>query len=831
MVYRCAHCNAVFAKFIRYSKHLRQFHEYTPGFHVICKIDGCMDVFTTVRYFVNHVNKKHKQTVAGYHDRVLNAEITAVECDADASPTDMNESIETVEPAGDDIIDRPSLAKIVNNFELQVARCVLKLRERHILPAIVQQDIVDEMQLLVTQTHDTYRSLFTTFCREQNLNSDSTTSGMSQFLNCDTSVFSNAFTGIANDYKLNKYISDNFVNIKPTEILFSKRLAGKPVKFSYISIGSVLELMLANDDIRDLILSCNNVVPSSDRLSSFLDGSIYREHSLFSEYPSAIRLHFYLDEFEVCNPLGSKRGKHKVLAVYYFVGNLESKYWSEMKFIHLCILVRYRSLRECDPQYVELLKPLIEELNMLASVGVNVKAYGVTYNFRAGLATISGDNLSAHSLAGFQCHFNSGRICRFCMASYDEIGVSFREDNYVIRNKEVHAYHLEALRASEANGPVYGVISKCPLLDLNYFDVSSVFAPDIMHDLLECVIPNVMLKIIQKTVRDKTVTLDMLNTRLRELSRGINDCPNAFTPRILTSTGSIVGSASQKWQLFLMFPRLIGTYIEKDDASWEVYLILHDVTDYVFAPVINRSSLSYLEGLVIEFLTAYTSVFCLSSLQPKFHYMIHYPRLISMYGPLRHLWCMRFESKHQYFKSVISSLGNYINVTSTMACRHQMRQCWEFTSPDILQCNPLSLAKTRIMPISHLPSDLRSVIATRLRTDIAENELINTTSKLLKDHVTYSVDSCLICSVVEQEEIPVYFQVKQIVLFRDTWLLCGRLCFCDRFYRHLHAFSVNIDDGWFVIYPGEEVDYNTHDFFVLNGCSFVSSKYNVPADV
>ena len=78
---------------------------------------------------------------------------------------------------------------------------------------------------------------------------------------------------------------------------------------------------------------------------------------------------------------------------------------------------------------------------------------------------------------------------------------------------------------------------------------------------------------------------------------------------------------------------------------------------------------------IFEFLTRYATVFGASSLTPKFHYMIHYPRLIGMYGPLRHLWCVRFESKHQYFKSVNSSLGNYINVTATMAFRHQMRQC------------------------------------------------------------------------------------------------------------------------------------------------------------
>ena len=78
------------------------------------------------------------------------------------------------------------------------------------------------------------------------------------------------------------------------------------------------------------------------------------------------RLHFYTDEFEVCNPIGSKRGKHKVLGVYYLVGNMANKYWSEMKFISLCML-----LMEYDPNYEKLFCPLIEELKLLASRGVD----------------------------------------------------------------------------------------------------------------------------------------------------------------------------------------------------------------------------------------------------------------------------------------------------------------------------------------------------------------------------------------------------------------------------------------------------------------------------
>lgn len=155
------------------------------------------------------------------------------------------------------------------------------------------------------------------------------------------------------------------------------------------------------------------------------------------------------------------------------------------------------------------------------------------------------------------------------MANYDDISVSFRDDAFVIRNKEVHDYHLQALEASETNGPVYGVLHKCPLLHVSYFDVTTAFVPDIMHDMLEGVIPQVMVKVLQKALNDKLVTVDLLNFRLNEIS-GVSDRPNAFTSRTLKN-GSTVGSASQKWQLFLMLPRILGTYVDEGDVSWGIY--------------------------------------------------------------------------------------------------------------------------------------------------------------------------------------------------------------------------------------------------------------------
>ena len=46
------------------------------------------------------------------------------------------------------------------------------------------------------------------------------------------------------------------------------------------------------------------------------------------------------------------------------------------------------------------------------------------------------------------------------------------------------------------------------------------------------------------------------------------------------------------------------------------------------------------------------------------------------YGPLVRHWCMRFEAKHSYFKKLSQKIGNYKNISLTLAKRHQLMTCY-----------------------------------------------------------------------------------------------------------------------------------------------------------
>ena len=54
------------------------------------------------------------------------------------------------------------------------------------------------------------------------------------------------------------------------------------------------------------------------------------------------------------------------------------------------------------------------------------------------------------------------------------------------------------------------------------------------------------------------------------------------------------------------------------------------------------------------------------------------------FGPLVRHWTMRYEAKHNYLKKMGQNVGNYINISWTLAMRHQYLQCYNSISGDKL---------------------------------------------------------------------------------------------------------------------------------------------------
>ena len=163
-----------------------------------------------------------------------------------------------------------------------------------------------------------------------------------------------------------------------------------------------------------------------------------------------------------------------------------------------------------------------------------------------------------------------------------------------------------------------------------------------------------------------------------------------------------------------------------------------------------------------------------------------------------------------------------------MANRHQLRQSWELLSSNNLHTEDHATTETVIHKIHFLPEVLRHAISIKLDVEFTDDVKLTTTNNLIFNHVCYSVNNCLVLSLVEEEEIPAFIRLKYVINIRNMWIICGRLYASRMFFHKLHAYEVSTEEGWIVVYPGEEADYSSCLSFEINHVSFISPKYHVP---
>lgn len=128
------------------------------------------------------------------------------------------------------------------------------------------------------------------------------------------------------------------------------------------------------------------------RNSGYADGEIYAKHALFSRHRISLRLHLCTDEFEVANPLRSKKGKHDQVAFYFTFGNLPTRFNSQLSHIPLCLLAKYSLLQKMGFSYNDILQPIINDLKILEQDGLPVIVNGHELRIYDGVTTISLDS-------------------------------------------------------------------------------------------------------------------------------------------------------------------------------------------------------------------------------------------------------------------------------------------------------------------------------------------------------------------------------------------------------------------------------------------------------
>ena len=75
-------------------------------------------------------------------------------------------------------------------------------------------------------------------------------------------------------------------------------------------------------------------------------GQCSRNRNITFDNKNNLKIVLYEDAMELCNPIGSSRKKHEVVAIYFTVANVNPWFYTKPDNIHLVCLVYERDVKE-----------------------------------------------------------------------------------------------------------------------------------------------------------------------------------------------------------------------------------------------------------------------------------------------------------------------------------------------------------------------------------------------------------------------------------------------------------------------------------------------------
>ncbi len=378
-----------------------------------------------------------------------------------------------------------------------------------------------------------------------------------------------------------------------------------------------------------------------------------------------------------------------------------------------------------------------------------------------------------------------------------------------LRNKDLHEDHVKT--AQEKGTSYCGVKRDCVFTKhLSHFNVLSAYPPDVLHDIFEGVVPVELAQCLALLISKKHFTLESLNKSILQFPYKWEDQKNKphAIPFTFSRRNTIGGNAHENWSMIRFLSFLIGHVVPEGEPAWQVLMDLKDIVELVVSPVHSDESISYLEMKISEHRQRYQELFPTVKLLPKHSFLEHYPEMVKSFGPLVHLWTMRFEAKHSFFKQVARHTNCFKNVPRSLAVKHQLMISYHLKSSH--EKGTLEVSTASSVPLDVLQSEVAQMIKDKYpnvsEVHVAKsvsNKGMNFRNGMILAHDTTS-------------GLPDFGEIVQICIVQET------LCFilrrlCGWYREHFRAFELSVSPTreMFFVEHGDLADsYPLADYMV-----------------
>lgn len=714
---------------------------------VHCPFTNCDKTFKLRSSFTAHVSRNHKH-VAAMDVRVTSSE-PSVASQSNVIETEAEMSHGGNEP---EVIAETDMRAL---YMKNLCMFYMALQAKYLVPSTTIQMIVEEINGLNDICHQyTQKQFRETLRANSNLSETDIDAVFGSLQEADLHLACSS--SLSTEYTRRQYFQKNFSYVHPQNILLGTDENRRERYAQYIPLGDTLRAILKDPVVWQECIKSQNRPASAGVFEDVCDGYVFKSNDLFKQPDITLKLILYQDAFEIVNPLGSAKKKHKIVGVYFTLANFEPFYRSGIDNLQLLLLCNERDFKFFG--HDKLFARMLSEVRELEEHGLVTSSGHVV---RATVLSIVGDNLGSHCIGGYTENFSTSLYCcRYCLVPKDKLeNVTQSFPARTVENYKDAVQLLQDSEAADVNGIKFDSVFNC----LKYFHVCQPgLPPCIGHDLFEGVVAYDLAIYLRHFVKvKKWFTYTQLNRRIMQFVYQGSDASSS--PCQVSEKGKkIGGQAAENWCLLRLLPVIIGDKIDPQDPTWQLVISLKELVELVCAPKITTAQVAYLNVLVVEYLETRKEMFPSDKLKPKHHYLTHYPSLILKLGPLVRLWTMRFESKHSYFKRCVRRTQNFKNVCQTLANNHQLLQTYLNSSSFFA---PVLKSKDSSPYHAHLYSDaVRNAVEAHMLTEP------DSVSTEVRFKGTLYKKGSFLC--LKHDDESVEFGQIELVLIKDNKHLC-----------------------------------------------------------
>lgn len=479
---------------------------------------------------------------------------------------------------------------------------------------------------------------------------------------------------ISTEYKFCNYLQKEKLFHPPKEYTLSRKIVtkisttGSKIEWKNITVDipDIVEnvrLFIEIPGVLDSILTYQESLEQSNALISLINGSRWKSLKEMNPGKVMIPTLLFVDDFVLRNGMSHQKNLTKLTGLYLIFPTLPPYQRSRLDNILLASLIQTTKIKKYGNG--RCFSPLIEALKKLEN-GINVHTNNKNEIIHVMLFQIVGDNLGLKEILNYVPSFNNLRYCRICTDTKENMEISKKEKQSLLRTEETYREAILVNKPKET-----GIKSICPFNQLENFKAYENTTVDIFHDLFQGICHLEVTMILEYFINSGSVDIDSLNKFRACLTcePGLkNHAETNFSVHHIVTTRKLPLTGQQNKQFVLFLPILLLNFdVDTTSNYYKLLLSLIDIIELSLRPIHDRTSLIKLEKSIARHHEIFLELGF--ALIPKHHHLLHYVTVIKQLGPLCHLSAHRGEQKHRQFKLAAAPITTQKNLGKTLAIK------------------------------------------------------------------------------------------------------------------------------------------------------------------